>query len=121
MGGSLFTLMAWREETLVGAVSCEREGRAKVRHIAHVVGMMVDDAAQGQRIGRTLLQTALQLLRHDGDIQLVTLSVTAGNQRALRLYESLGFVRYGCLEGALHMADGRWLDKVLMALRLPRA
>ena len=117
-GSCLFTLLAWDGPQLLGALSAERDGRAKIRHIAHVVGMMVADAAQGRGIGRALMQAALALLSQDEVLQLVTLSVTRSNTAARRLYEHCGFTRYGRLEGAIVLPDGRVLDKDLMVHRL---
>jgi len=117
-GASLFTLGAWLDTRLVGAISAERESRAKVRHIAHIVGMMVSDEMQGQGVGRLLLDCALRLLQGDPSLDRVVLSVTASNGPALRLYERCGFVRYGRLEGAIKLPDGRLLDKDLMQRRL---
>ncbi|QPF74753.1 GNAT family N-acetyltransferase [Roseateles sp. DAIF2] len=117
-GACLFTLTAWLDGTLIGAVSCEREPRQKVRHTAHLIGMMVDDPVQGRGIGRALLHAALRLLEQEDGIELVTLSVTSSNRGAVALYESMGFRRYGCLPRALKLADGRTLDKDLMCLDL---
>lgn len=114
----LFTLLAWQQGQLLGALTVERDRRAKVAHQAHLVGMMVSDAAQGRGIGRALLEQALQQLRADERLSLLTLSVTASNAGAVRLYERLGFRRYGRLEGAIRLDDGRLLDKDLMVLRL---
>ena len=38
--GGQFTLGAWEHAALVGAISCERDARIKVRHIGHIVGMI---------------------------------------------------------------------------------
>lgn len=117
-GHCLFTLLAWDGRQLLGALSAERDGRAKIRHIAHIVGMMVDEAAQGRGLGRALMQAALALLSQEETLQLVTLSVTRSNAPARRLYERCGFTRYGRLEGAIVLPDGRLLDKDLMVHRL---
>ncbi|HEY1128914.1 MAG TPA: GNAT family protein [Roseateles sp.] len=117
-GATLFTLVALDDGRLVGALTCEREPRLKVRHIAHLVGMMVADSHRGRGIGRALLAAALARLRTHPDLAQVTLSVTAGNRAAIGLYEGQGFVRYGCLPDAIRLADGRGLDKDLMRLRL---
>ena len=114
-------MLAWDGGQLLGALSAERDGRAKVRHIAHIVGMMVADAAQGRGIGRALMQASLALLVQDEALQLVTLSVTRSNMPARRLYERCGFTRYGRLEGAIVLPDGRVLDKDLMVHSLSRA
>ena len=117
-GGNLSTLGAHLGPRIVAAISAEREPRLKVRHVSHIVGMMVSDEMQGQGIGHLLLECALRLLTKDNTLELATLSVTASNRGAVRLYERSGFVRYGRLEGALKLPDGRLLDKDLMMRRL---
>ena len=117
-GSCLFTLVVEREGRLLGAISCEREPRAKVRHIAHVAGMMVHPEAQGQGFGRRLMESALSLLQRQEGLVLCTLSVTRGNGPAVGLYESLGFTRYGRLECAIRLPDGSFLDKDLMSRSL---
>lgn len=119
--GTLFTVVALDRRAggrLVGALTAEREARQKVQHIAHLVGMMVAPDCQGLGIGRALLIETLSRLRADPRIGLVTLSVTADNLPAVRVYERCGFERYGCLSGAIRLPDGRELDKALMSLRL---
>ena len=116
-GNTLFTLVALDDARLVGALTCEREPRVKVRHIAHLIGMMVADTHRGRGMGRTLLADAVTRLKATPGLAQVTLSVTAGNRAAIGLYESQGFVRYGCLPDAIRLADGRSLAKDLMRLR----
>ena len=100
-----FTLGAWRGTRLVGAVSCERDLRVKVQHIAHLIGMMVQADARHAGIGAALLEACIGSARDAGGIELLTLSVTAGNSAALRLYERAGFSRYASLPRALRV-DG---------------
>jgi ribosomal protein S18 acetylase RimI-like enzyme len=117
-GLNLFTLSAWQGASLVGALSCEREPRAKVRHIAHIVGMMVIDELHGRGIGRALMDAALRLLRSEPGLSLATLTVTSSNGAAVKLYGRCGFIRYGRLEGALQLPGGSLLDKDLMSCKL---
>lgn len=117
-GQCLFTLAAWQGDRVVGALSCEREPRAKVRHIAHIIGMMVTDELHGQGIGRQLMVEALRLLKDEPSVMLATLTVTSSNAAAVRLYERCGFTRYGRLEGALKLPDGSLLAKDLMSRTL---
>lgn len=116
-GDGSYTLGAWRDDRLVGAITCERDRRSKVRHIGHIVGMMVVGDAQGQGVGRALLEALLARARADAELLLLTLSVTAGNARAVRLYERAGFTSYGTLPRAIRVA-GRFFDKQLMQLNL---
>jgi ribosomal protein S18 acetylase RimI-like enzyme len=115
-GPGHFTLAALLSDRLVGAISCEREPRAKVRHVGHLVGMMVRSEARGLGIGRALLHECIVQARGSG-IELLTLSVTAGNAPAVALYLQAGFSRYGALPRAIKI-DGRYLDKDLMLLAL---
>ncbi|MCH8857355.1 MAG: GNAT family N-acetyltransferase, partial [Proteobacteria bacterium] len=86
--------------------------------LAHLIGMMVADTHRGRGIGRALLAAAITRLRATPGLAQVTLSVTAGNQAAIGLYESQGFERYGRLTDAIRLPDGRRLDKELMRLVL---
>ena len=67
---------------------------------------------------RQLLDESLRLLKSESGLMRATLSVTATNATAIRLYERVGFSRYGRLEGALKLADGSLLDKDLMSRTL---
>ena len=112
-----FTLGAWIGDKLVGAITCERDPRRKVAHIVHVIGMMVLPEARGRGIGRELLNTFIATTSELAGVELVTLSVTAGNSPATSLYEQAGFRRYGRLPNAIKIGDS-YLDKDLMVLEL---
>lgn len=115
-----FTLTAWQGEQLCGALTCERDQRLKVRHIAKLVGMMVAPEVGRRGIGRTLLDAAIARCRQRDGVELLTLSVTGSNATAIRLYERAGFVCYGRLDRALRIG-GRHHAKHLMALTLDTA
>jgi ribosomal protein S18 acetylase RimI-like enzyme len=118
--GGKFTLGAWHAETLVGAISCERDARIKVRHIGHIVGMMVSGRHQRHGVGAALLAACVTEARGGDGLEMLTLSVTAGNSSAIRLYEAAGFARYGRLQRAI-CVDGRHFDKDHMVLALSNA
>lgn len=105
------------DQTLIGALNCERDMRIKARHIGHLAGMMVATGLQGRGLGRLLLDAAIAEARRADGIELMTLSVTEGNDAAVGLYESRGFVVYGRLEDAMRLGTRR-LTKLLMVLRL---
>lgn len=115
--GGQFTLGAWRADELVGAVSCERELRVKVRHVAHLTGLMVRPQDRGQGIGRMLLVTCIERARAVRGLEILTLSVTTTNTMASALYAWAGFRRYGTLPRALKV-DSAYHDKDLMVLDL---
>ena len=105
--GGQFVLGAWTNDggTLVGALGSERDLRVKVRHTAHLVGMMVRPELRHLGIGARLLHTCIALLRATGGIEMLTLTVTHGNTPAIRLYERAGFIRCGSLPRAIRVGD----------------
>ena len=116
-GSARFTLGAFVDGTLQGAISCERDERVKVRHIGHVIGMMVSASARGRGIGRALLRECIARARHCAELEMLTLSVTASNAPAVALYEAEGFENYGLLHNAIKLGE-RYYDKALMTLDL---
>ena len=115
--GGVFTIGALRDGTLLGAVSCERDMRIKARHIGHVVGMMVRTDRRGQGIGRLLIDACVAEARRGVGVEMLTLTVTASNAGAVRVYERAGFVRYGSLPRAIKVGD-RYHAKDQMLLTL---
>ena len=116
-GGWPFTFTAWCGDWLCGAITCERDERVKVRHIGHVVGMMVHPDARGRGIGGALLAACIALARQRHGIEKLTLSVTSSNDEAIRLYRQAGFERYGRLERAIRLGAS-YHHKDLMVLNL---
>ena len=114
--GGHFLLGAWRGARLVGAIGCERETRLKVRHIGHIIGMMVRAEMRGRGIGAELLEACIAEARHAG-LEMLTLSVTGGNASAISLYERHRFVAYGNLRGAIKVGT-KYHDKLHMVLVL---
>jgi RimJ/RimL family protein N-acetyltransferase len=112
-----FTLGAFRGDRLVGAISFERDPRIKVRHLGHVIGTMVHADELGRGVGRALLGALIERASADAELHQLTLTVSAGNAAAERLYERAGFVRFGTLPRAIRVGE-RFLDKHHLRLDL---
>ncbi len=69
----------------------------------------------GQGIGDEALRLALNFAFNELNLHRVQLTVFAYNERAIALYEKLGFVREGVYREALHR-DGQRHDMVLYGL-----
>lgn len=115
--GGQFVIGAWIGERLVGAIGCERDERVKVRHIGHLIGMMVRRDARGAGIGRALLDACIAQARSTEGLEMLTLTVTTGNVAATKLYRQAGFVLHGTLPRAIRVGE-RYLDKDHMHLVL---
>ena len=115
--GGHFALGASHTQQLQGAIACERDLRPKVRHIGHIVGMMVSAEARGLGLGKALLDACITEARRAEGLEMLTLSVTTINMAAVRLYERAGFASYGTLVHAIKLGD-KYHNKSLMTLML---
>jgi RimJ/RimL family protein N-acetyltransferase len=99
----------------VGSCTIGRVGLGADSELGHVgeLGILVDHRHRGQGAGTALLKDALAQAR--GMFEIVRLTVFADNARAIRLYESLGFQKYGTLPRAIRRGD-RYIDEVFMYL-----
>jgi ribosomal protein S18 acetylase RimI-like enzyme len=79
------TLLVERDGVPLASLRLSRDGNTGAIH-----GFVVDPDHQGQGIGRDVLRRACDLLRAEG-AELVRLEVEVSNDRALGLYESVGF------------------------------
>lgn len=106
-------LGAFVEDELVGIVGLSLEPREKVRHKVTLFGMYVADAHRHGGLGYQLVQAALDEARRHAFLRLVQLTVTAGNDPALKLYQRCGFVQYGLEPLAIRVGEA-YLDKIHM-------
>jgi ribosomal protein S18 acetylase RimI-like enzyme len=98
---------------MVGMVGVGREQGQKERHIAFIRSMYVAPQARGQGAGQQLLAAALQQAWSWQGVEQVTLSVTASNEAAVRLYKSAGFMEVGRMPRALKMGPN-YFDELMM-------
>lgn len=81
---------------------------------AGTLGMGIIPPYRGQGLGRRLIEATLLAARNVG-IERVELSVHADNERAIALYEKVGFVREGLARRSVRI-DGRYKDTIHMAI-----
>ena len=118
------TLDQWRERlstrvwfggkldgVLCGMVAFSTETSKKTRHTGHLGSMYVCQAARGTGMADELVGAFID---HASQyVQLVILTVEAGNARAIRLYERHGFRSIGRTPRAL-LVDGTYYDELQM-------
>ena len=104
---------AFLDDALVGLTGLVREPRRKLRHKATVVSVYVRPDQRGRGVAGRLLDAALAHAAALDGVTALDLSVVAGNEPAIRLYASRGFVAWGTEPRALRV-DGRWFDEVKM-------
>jgi RimJ/RimL family protein N-acetyltransferase len=94
---------------LVGVVGIYRDRLIKANHKAHIWGMYVSPDGRGQGTGRLLMEAALHWATKQPGILQVHLIVSGRTPVARRLYESLGFIRWGTEPAALRI-NGELVD-----------
>jgi ribosomal protein S18 acetylase RimI-like enzyme len=99
------------DRDVLGVAGFLVEPGVKRAHKAHLWGMYVRPAARGTGLARQLVEAVLAFAQERVD--LVQLSVIAGNVPAHQLYLALGFTPYGLEERALKVA-GKYFDEVHM-------
>lgn len=85
---SRFDLAAWQGARMIGWAFLEQLTSAEPQ-----LGIGVADAWQGQGVGRALMNRLLGKARQYS-LATVSLIVVHDNQRAIRLYQSCGFIAY---------------------------
>lgn len=114
-----------RTDEVLLAIAAEEDGRClghvglyKIDPVSRSAefGIMVGDkAAWGRRVGRA---ATVEMLRHGFrrmNLHRISLTVLATNERAIRLYRSLGFAQEGTLREAV-FREGTYVDLLAMAL-----
>jgi RimJ/RimL family protein N-acetyltransferase len=113
-----FTLVAEIPgQGLVGTASLGVGATPKDAHRGLVWGVYVAPEARGMGIGQRLLREIIAGASRNPSLRNLHLTVVRSNDKALQLYESLGFTQYGLDIDALYV-NGEFLSEVLMSMDL---
>lgn len=97
---------AFEDGELVATVAIEYSTARKKRHCALLVGMYVRPQARARGIASALLRAAIAHAQGRSGLKLVQLTLTEGNESALRLYRAAGFRAWGTEPMAIHTPGG---------------
>jgi ribosomal protein S18 acetylase RimI-like enzyme len=92
---------------------------AKMAHCSTLWGMYVAPEHRRAKLGRRLIDAAIEAARAMPEVERIALSVDEQNPHAQALYRAAGFVAWGTERDAFRAA-GRAVDEVHMVLRLER-
>jgi len=118
-GGDASLIGAWIGTSLAGVGYWRRYARPTHRPHADIEKVAVAPHCQGRGIGR-LLMTELVRSATQAGIEVLTLDFRGDNERAARLYQSLGFTEYGRLPRFVAVGPARY-DKIFYARDLRAA
>ena len=88
---------------------------AAVRHVVHLT-MVTHPGWQGRGVGGAILGALIDWARASPAVGKIELHVRATNQAARALYARAGFREVGRLRQRVEVADGRYVDDVVMEL-----
>lgn len=104
--------VAEQDNRLVGFVGAYGGGFQRNRHCAYIViGVLQDYVGQG--IGKQLFET-LDTWAMDHKLHRLELTVMSHNERAIHLYQKMGFKTEGIKQDSLWV-NGRYVDEYYMA------
>jgi RimJ/RimL family protein N-acetyltransferase len=109
-------LLAFHDEKVVGWVNVKPRSLEIFRHTAGLgIGLLPEyrDRGLGTRLMNEAIETAWSM-----GLERIDLRVYASNERAIRLYEKVGFVTEG-IERRGRYLHGEWFDLAEMALLNP--
>lgn len=110
-----YTFGAFLNGKMTGMVTLVQDKHQKMKHRANLFAMYVSPANRKNGAGKALVATAIQKAKETPDIEKLVLTVNARNEKAIKLYTSLGFSAYGTEKRALNV-DGTYYDEDLMEL-----
>lgn len=115
-----FIVGAFEDGRMFGAAGFHREKGPKTRHKGRVWGVYLAPEKRGQGLARKMLEAILHRVVTIGGLEQILLSVAATQTAAFRLYQSMGFVSWGCEPRGLRVGD-QYIDEHYMILRLDRS
>jgi RimJ/RimL family protein N-acetyltransferase len=110
------TFVAEMEGALVGVIFGNRGNVRRKRHTLSLA-LAVLEAHWGRGVGRALL-AAVEEWASRRKVHRLELSVHVTNERAVALYEKMGFAREGMKRHSL-IVNGRFVDELIMSRLLP--
>ena len=107
-----FTAVAKEDGKMLGLYILHPNNVGRCGHQANA-SYAVSSRARGRGVGEALVRHSLETARELGYRLLIFNAVVACNERAIRLYERLGFQRIGRVPGGFLLKDGSWCDTIL--------
>ena len=99
---------------VVGYIQLAEEPDPEFRHAS--IDLFLATEAQGRGLGPDAIRAVATHLIDDRGHHRLTIDPAAANDRAIAAYAKLGFRPVGVMRAYQRMADGRWVDGLLMDL-----
>ena len=108
-----FRVSAFYDNHMIGDLGVTAVGSRIKNHHRAYLGISIQQSYCNMGLGKRMMETALEYAKKIG-FEQVELGVFSDNERAIHLYEQVGFVRYGAAPKAFKLKDGSYRDEILM-------
>lgn len=106
-------LFAKDRNRIIGTIVGFWQPKEKIKHVAHIYGLYLDDEFRGKGIGKRLMETIIRQLRGIPQIEKIKIEVNAQNTVAFNLYKKMGFKIIGKAEKEIKINE-IYYDEILM-------
>lgn len=106
-------LLAEVSGELAGFAYCQNNARKRVGHVG-TLHMGVASGFRGNGVGSCLLEALIDWANANCVIEKLCLNVFADNEKAMSMYEKLGFVEYGRRIDEIKIGPGKYVDDIMM-------
>ncbi|WP_162920191.1 GNAT family N-acetyltransferase [Paenisporosarcina cavernae] len=113
------TFGAFQDGELIGNIIVSFQTMPKLQHKASIFGVYVTPSARGKGIAEAIMQTLISYIEQNSEVEVLDLTVVSTNVPAIRLYEKIGFVKWGLEEKSMKNND-RFIDEWHMNLFIQR-
>ncbi|MDR0921235.1 MAG: GNAT family N-acetyltransferase [Lactobacillales bacterium] len=110
-------LLAIVDEKIVGTISIHADYHPRVAHIGEI-GISILKEHWGYGLGTILMEEAIAWASESGIIRRLQLTVQDRNDRAIHIYEKLGFQTEAIMERGAIAENGEFLPVHLMSLMI---
>jgi L-amino acid N-acyltransferase YncA len=113
--GTIWTVMALKDEEILGCAALIRDPLSWSPHLAEL-RVLVAPGAREKGLGRILIAEALEKARRL-KLRKVVAHMTADQKGAIAIFEQFGFVHEALLQDQVVDRDGRTHDIVILSLK----
>lgn len=110
-------IVAESNGAIVGHALLDPMGLEAIAHIVRL-SIVVHAGHQTKGIGEAMIKHLITWAKAEPSVEKIELNVRATNERAIRLYQRVGFQTEGRLRNRIKFSDGHYADDVLMGLWL---
>ncbi|UCZ52030.1 GNAT family N-acetyltransferase [Bacillus shivajii] len=106
-------LIAVKKNIVIGILTIDIDG---LKHTMHrgTLGVIIHPSYRSKGVGKALMTTALFWAHHFAPLEKLELEVLSSNQKAIKLYERLGFFYEGRIHRFMRKTNGEYEDILTM-------